>query len=339
MPWLLKNSLFMGNPVYPFLGSIFPGNYPSADISAFTSSARGQFWHGGMFSWKTWLVLPWELFTKGRNSFSFIGPVLLAFAPLVFLYRRAAFPFGLMLAMFGIQYACWSSSSSMIRLLIPALPLFCLYTAHQLTLLGKKWRGWVPWLVFPIVAWNLSWNAAMLNETGVPGVVFGKEMPQAYRSRPQHSYHYPYADAVLWIHENLPGNSKILLSGDSRSYPIPRNITVASIFNPDPLLERVRHAASPEELFGKLKAFGYTHLMIGHGEAFRNRGEALRALTPEQLRVLSFFLQFYAKPLFRNEYGVAIYKLAAPTDPIVPASKPEDLPELVRLAIAHGARF
>ncbi|OIO04448.1 MAG: hypothetical protein AUJ52_15385 [Elusimicrobia bacterium CG1_02_63_36] len=336
-PWLMKSFLFTGNPVYPFLGTVFGSG--NADIVGFTASARGHFWHGGALAWRTWILMPWELFSLGRSSFSFIGPLLVLFAPLALLRRRAAFPFGILLALFGVQFVMWACSTSMIRMLIPALPLFCLYAGHLLTRLGRDWKPWVPWIALLLVFWNLSWNAAMLNEMRAPGVVFGRETRSNYRSRPQHGYPTPVADVAAWVGDNLPVDAKILLSGDARSYPIPRLVVAASIFDPDPLLARTRDAASPEELYVRLRSEGFTHLIIGHAEAYRNRADALKNLSAAQLKTLVFFLKAYAKPLYRSSYGTAVYRLEAPDGPVrIPISN-GDLPELVRIAIAHGARL
>jgi hypothetical protein len=337
-PWLLKNALFVANPVYPFLGNLF-SNGLSVDAAAWTAAARGEFWHGGAFSWRTWLLLPWELFARARDLPSFVGPALIAFAPLALFWRKAAFPFGIATALFAIQYALWASSTAMSRFLIPALPLFCLFAAQQLTRLAKERRPWAPWLAVGVIAWNLSWNAAALDAMGAPGAVFGYETPSSYRQRPQRGYPHPYADAAVWIAENLPDGAKILLCGESRSYPIPHTVTTASAFDPDPLLSRLRGAAGPQDLFAKLKALGVTHLLIGHGEASRARAKALGNLTAEELRLLSFFLQAYANPLFQNDFGVVVYELRPPAGPVFPVSDPDQLPALVRLAIAHGARF
>jgi hypothetical protein len=336
-PWLIKNALFTGNPVYPFFGGWFLTPGLGVDVEGFAASARGHFWHGGALSWKTWLLQPWELFTRGRSSFSFIGPLFAALAPLALLWRRAAFPFGFLLALFAVQYALWASTTSMVRLLIPGLPLFCLYAAHSLTRLGREWRPWAPWLAMPLVAWNLAWNAAMLNEMKAPGPVFGYETRLDYLSKPQHGYHYPIADAADWISRLTPADSKVLIAGDSRSYPIGRRAEAASIFDPDPLLARLAVSDSPESLFLGLREEGFTHLLVGHGEAYRHRGPELKALSAKRIETLTWFLRGYANPLYRNAHGAAVYELRAPDGPVVAPATIDDLPELVKVALSHGA--
>src|SRR3990172_757105 len=83
-PWLLKNAFLLGNPVYPFLNGIFGTGAAYPDVEGLKASARGHYWYGGLLSWKTWLLMPWKLFIEGRSHYSFIGPLLIAFSPLMF---------------------------------------------------------------------------------------------------------------------------------------------------------------------------------------------------------------------------------------------------------------
>jgi hypothetical protein len=93
-PWYLKNWIFTGNPVYPFLFDLFGGQYWDsfrADWYAAADTGIG-------FRPTTWLGLPW-LLTLGVRDVNYwdgrTGPLLLLFLPLVLfyrftLYRRAA---------------------------------------------------------------------------------------------------------------------------------------------------------------------------------------------------------------------------------------------------------
>ena len=83
-PWLLKNLLATGNPVYPF---IFPAG--AMDASRLTFYTSGQAWGG----WRDFWLLPWQATIYAQEGASgygaSIGPLLLGLAPLSWIgYRR-----------------------------------------------------------------------------------------------------------------------------------------------------------------------------------------------------------------------------------------------------------
>ncbi len=332
-PWLLKNVFLTGNPVYPFLNGLFGtgGAYP--DVAGLKASARGHFWYGGLLSWKTWLLMPWQLFLKGRSHYSFIGPILIAFSPLMFRFRKAIFPFGWILLAFLVQYVAWSASTSMMRFFIPALPLFCLYTAHQLTLLGREWRTWAPWLTVPILLWNLAWNGSMLIQKEVPNVVFGHETVDHYLSRPHIGYPHQQYEMSLFIRRELPEDSRLLLVGEVRTAFLARDSAAHSLFDESLLLEFLKRSRSAEELHAALRATGFTHVLADYPEAKRNIQKRLRSLSPAQLLVMSRFWRGYLLEMRRSDHDVVLYALRTPKGPIPPIDHPSKLPEIVRIAL------
>ncbi|MFH2203678.1 MAG: glycosyltransferase family 39 protein [Elusimicrobiota bacterium] len=332
-PWLVKNALFTGNPVYPFLGAVFgqSGLYP--DAAALKDSARGHFWYGGLRHWQTWLLTPWLLFTQGRSHYSFIGPLLVAFFPLIFRVRKAVFPFGWLLLAFGVQYIAWSASSSMVRFFIPALALFCLYAAHQLTALGREWRPWAPWLVVPIVLWNLAWNGAMLLQKEVPVVVFGHETKEQYLGRAHIGYPPQQYEMARYINATLPPDARLMLLGDVRTAFLERDSATCSLFDEHPFLRALRTAPTAAGLQAILRAGGFTHVLADYPETLRNLQRRLHALTPEQLRILSRFWRGHLRPVRRNAHDVALYELTEPAGMIPAAGRPAELPEIIRIAL------
>lgn len=126
-PWYLKNLIFTGNPVYPF---IFGGRF----WDLFRSSAYAGNGTGIGFDVITLLRLPYEL-TLGIGDASFdglTGPLFLAFLPLLLIYtftsRRKTVPTAMwLLLIFALaQYLFWtmgvmfSAGLRQSRLLLPA---------------------------------------------------------------------------------------------------------------------------------------------------------------------------------------------------------------------------
>jgi len=85
-PWYVKNWAFTGNPVYPFLSSLFDGRYwDSFRAEWYAAAGSGIGWRLDML-----LALPW-LLTLGVHDANYwdgrTGPLFLLFLPLIVLYR------------------------------------------------------------------------------------------------------------------------------------------------------------------------------------------------------------------------------------------------------------
>ncbi|MCP4362472.1 MAG: hypothetical protein GY796_31080, partial [Chloroflexi bacterium] len=131
-PWYIKNWVFTGNPVYPFLSGVFDGQYWDSFRAEWYASA------GTGIGWRptTLLALPW-LLTLGVRDINFwdgrTGPLLLLFLPLVvwgafsrrYSDRPAAYNVLLMYTLahflFWTMGVIWSRSLWQSRLLLPGL--------------------------------------------------------------------------------------------------------------------------------------------------------------------------------------------------------------------------
>jgi 4-amino-4-deoxy-L-arabinose transferase-like glycosyltransferase len=132
-PWYLKNWLFTGNPVYPFLFDVFGGRLWDSFRAEWYASAGT----GIGFKPSTLLALPW-LLTLGVRDANYwdgrTGPLFLLFLPIVLLYglfryRQSERPAALdpllifVLAQFIVWMlgVVWSRSLWQSRLLLPGL--------------------------------------------------------------------------------------------------------------------------------------------------------------------------------------------------------------------------
>ena len=133
LPWYLKNWVFTGNPVYPFVfDGLFWDDYRKAAYSGAGS--------GIGFAPLEWLSLPFYL-TLGINDANYIdgrtGPLFLAFLPLILVYSlfryrpplpqalQALLIFALAQYLFWMVGVIWSSALWQSRLLLPALVALC----------------------------------------------------------------------------------------------------------------------------------------------------------------------------------------------------------------------
>jgi len=134
-PWMLKNWIWVGNPVAPFFNRLFPNPYIHISMEeAYFQRLRH---YDGLTSY--WAI-PVETTVRGGVLHGFLGPLFLL-APLGLLALRCAAGRRLMLAslLFGATYLANFGT----RFLLPALP--CLSLAMALGVMNL--RGALPALV------------------------------------------------------------------------------------------------------------------------------------------------------------------------------------------------
>lgn len=268
-PWLARNLLLTGNPVYPFVFD-------------------GRFWDPWKTAWITRpgtglvaeplrvVAAPWEVTVIGREGGLYdasLGPLLLALLPLaVWAGVRGGWA-GRVLAVAGVAYAGWlagAAQTSLLmqgRLLLPAAPfLAAAAVAGWARLPGidlpqvriSRLVGMVTGLVagLGVASLALGWLA----NPPLP-VLLGAEPPTRYQERRLGEY----AGAVQGL-GTLPAGAKVLFLWEPRTYLCPAAVTCqadAFLYNWRYLLHRVGDDAPAAA--ADLRAAGYTHLLVYGG--------------------------------------------------------------------------
>jgi hypothetical protein len=123
VPWMIKNALFVGNPVAPFANGLFPNQYVHVSFEKqYLSSLR-------YYHLTSSLQAPWELTVKGERLQGFFGPVFLLMPLALLSLRRHE---GRRLLFAGIVFAFPWFFNIGTRFLIPALPPLTLALAFAL---------------------------------------------------------------------------------------------------------------------------------------------------------------------------------------------------------------
>ena len=223
LPWLVKNWLVTGNPVYPFL---FGGVGWDATLEAWL------YWPGQSYSHNIldYVALPWlmtVLGIGGTASFSAtIGPLMLLLTPLVFLFlgRQRAVNYGLALVV--AQYAFFAVMIwrylylTQTRLLMAVFPFLCLVAAYAL----DKLPLWdhrtlrLSWVVGVVVSFVLILTLLM------EGYAFLAARPLAPLLGLESSGDYLarrlgfYIEAMRYTNAHLPGKASIMYMWEPRAY-------------------------------------------------------------------------------------------------------------------------
>ncbi len=258
--WYIKNFLFTGNPVYPF---VFGGTQWDAMRAAWY--ARGG--SGIGFEPLALLTLP-IVATLGVRDANFydgrMGPLVLMLAPLLALNRPRVDRF---VFMFLIQFAFWvigvigSASLWQTRLLLPALVLLVPPLAAALRNLSRfdlqsfSLRRITTIVVALVLALTFIAQTVSVMAMNPLAYMIGAESREHFLTRDMGDH----ADALLAINQ-LPTNARVQFMWEPRSYLAQRSVRA------DPLLDALPHLVATNGSLDagvqQMKRDGFTHVLV-----------------------------------------------------------------------------
>ena len=123
LPWLIKNLIFVGNPVYPFLYEIFGGaNWDGFDVQRFT---REMSHYGPSLGIWRYLSLPLFITCDWGTGDIPIGPIILLCLPFLFFIKNVDKTIKYLLIFCFLYFLFWTNTSMVIRFLFPCVALLC----------------------------------------------------------------------------------------------------------------------------------------------------------------------------------------------------------------------
>jgi len=254
-PWLGKNVVDTGNPVYPLANRIFHGRY--------WDQARETQWsavHGPRAI--TARELADSAFdVAGRSDWH--SPLYVALVPLAFARpgsrRLAAVLFGYATYLF---LTWWLLTHRLDRFWLPLLPALAVLAA-----LGGDWtksRGWSI-LLGAILAFGLLTNLtyistalAGLNEWTGDLTFLRRDIPRRLNA------------PLARLDAEIPANSRTLLVGQAAVFHLDHSVIYNTVFNNE-TIETLASGKSPDEFREALRQLGVTHVYIDWKEIARHR--------------------------------------------------------------------
>jgi hypothetical protein len=272
-PWLMKNWLLAGNPVYPLLGQWFPNpHWSSAQARVFSERHAPTF---GLATFGEFFTLVWK--------YSFVEPgavpLLLLTTPLFLLVprtepaaKRVGWVFvGAYVGWFCCTFRPW-------RFLFPAFGTAAVAAAFAMEKLGRDAMVRVAvrvavGLVMAASVASLAMNDLM--DVGDPQQVppqisfvqydLGRVTRDEFLSRVGKGVLEP----IIWMNEQLPRNATVLYVGEARAYDARQSVVYSTAFDQNPVTAMSRMAKTPEELVAALRARGITHVYVNSSELNR----------------------------------------------------------------------
>jgi hypothetical protein len=259
-PWLLRNYISSGNPVWPLAGALLGGSYWSPQASPETLLGRApgigldNIWTGLQYLW-TATTRPWLLVDRQIHVVS-LGPLLLpALLLLPFARWRAALR---MLAYAAVAYwLLWAfffsrtsirylSTFFLLAAVLGAYALVSLATRHR----AMRWAGAVVIVMLVVMSAEATAGAGRFLPT-----VFA--LDKAAESHYLETYMEDY-NMMRYISANLPPDARVYVwDGQPRGYYIARPYVYARLV---PLY--TGFASEPSEWRERLRQLGITHILL-----------------------------------------------------------------------------
>ena len=263
-PWLGKNLIDTGNPVYPLAFGVFGGRHWDADRDARWSRAHGP------------RPIEWPAFTlavgdvAGRSDWQ--SPLFAALGPLAFFRagsRRAAAWIAIYSAYLFLTW--WTLTHRLDRFWLPILPglavLAVLGEYLFRAMVGKAWLAAVLGLGVVANATYCSTALAAFNEwLGDLG---------ALRSSVPRMLNGPMVN----MDEQLPKGARVLLVGQAAVFHLDRPIAYNTVFNREGI-EAIARGRTPREVGESLRAAGIAAIYVDWFEVERYRSPGNYGFTP-----------------------------------------------------------
>lgn len=304
-PWLIKSYVHTGNPIFPFGYQIFGGKFwdleKSQNLIAFNFLESV-----GERTIPNFLAKFWDL-TMNSPKYGMLlgfGPVFLAFAPLIFLFRKVDSVLKHLLIYSAISLSIWFFGPQVLRYLMiyPMLSIVSGEAADKMFQV-KNIKIVVALLLISSLVFNSAlWYGA--NRIKLP-YALGMETEQEFYLKLEDHNAY---NVFKYANENIPENSKLLLFREPRGY-----LSDLDYIRGDPLTQKVLDYSQIKDagdMYRELKRLSITHILINTKVDFfglHNPNQPPRY--PEKiLKLMDETLENNGKLLF-SESGAYLYEL------------------------------
>ena len=244
-PWLVKNWVLLGSPLYPYfahrmLDPWLQALYDAAQAVQAPDATLSQSLRGIRAPVTLWGVFfaPGGLTAEGEGAFYFTNRILLLLPLGIFLLRRRWLGWMVAPPLLYLLLILLPFPATNLRYLIPAIPALTLAVAFILLEAGSRYvprrRATLVVLVLATVALGPSWRAARrwVSDTEAVPYLLGRASGSDYWA----THHDPgvraFAPMVSFVNEHVPDTARILLLFEARGFPMePRVIQDNKITN------------------------------------------------------------------------------------------------------------
>jgi hypothetical protein len=297
LPWLLKNILMTGNPIYPLMPERFGGIEWNAELGSQLVSWQASMGMGRSVA--DTIALPWNMTVRANlwyeNFDGILSPLYLMWIPAAALWRPIPTA-GRRLALLSLLALCvWAWGPQQLRFFMPALPLLSLLVAW---VLDRAASGLLPRLA-SLLALLMSFAYFVLFTLHIAAVTLPNQTPAALGLETREDYllrwpPLPY-EAMERANRELPENAKLVLLWENRAYYLDRPYVADSFYEASWIMQLIAQDPSGALFEQRLRDEGVTHILMNtdlgkiFGRHYNPRlREALDRFVRERAKILHF---------------------------------------------------
>lgn len=209
LPWLGRNAILTGNPVYP----MFSGLIPSRDWNPELSHRFGNY-----FRYYNWAQNSFRGFGEETRKVLLVVAAIVLVAIAVFIYRRASTPLSRALVVFTVvPLIAWLPVVGLyFRFWLPMLPIVWLqlaaFAAHYVA--SRRWVAWPP--VAGLAVWLVIWLRALAQDTS--GFVADLRMGFGLTQPVQEFASDELWQAFRFLNQETPKSANVLFAAFSTTF-------------------------------------------------------------------------------------------------------------------------
>lgn len=282
-PWLVKNLVLKGNPVYPLLDSLFSfihgGREPAAFLGASDVESGGFSFirnRMGVYGEEAWqiLLLPLRIFVEGRDHSpqhfdGVLNPLFALAVPMAFAGNRKGHRIFFLFLIAFVFTVSVLTADLRIRYILPILPFVTILAVmgirNAVNWLQHRWlrsremaAGAVAAGVALLMAANLFYLGNLFTDVRPLPYILGQETRDAFLSRQVGSY-----PAVAFINRTLPEDAVVyLLYLHGRGYHLEREYLHHVGLETYIVRALGRSSTDAETLRAFLRSLGGTYLLV-----------------------------------------------------------------------------
>jgi len=258
-PWLIKNQLMTGNPVFPLANTVFQASLSGwgTDETQRWNRAHSLPEHDRALTAR--LGIAWNHTVADKHQR--FGPAIILIGLVGLLGRRRRRVDLLLLVILLIQLGAWLFMTHLFArfAVVWLIPLALLCGRAVVDAGGPARRSLIVLGLVTGSAWNLGFAAQLHRDESRGGAPASLMYGGTARG-------FEYFRVV---NEELPPDVKILLVGEARAFYFQREVDYCVTFNHNPFLAAVRSAATPEDVAHWVRTRQYSHLLVNWTEIGR----------------------------------------------------------------------
>ena len=294
VPWLIKNGVFYGNPIYPFYHEWFQ---PHAEIMPnwrYFNETTGIPWRSAPWSaFVVWLEAPFEAARYQREIPQYADPVLIGLLPAGLWLSLRDRRFKILLCFTAAAWLPVSFVTDLPRYFIPIFPALSLASAAAVQSGGRVLRAAVVvcLAVFGVTLWIGILPSERLR------VFTGQQAESDFLEHINSSYPGPLDAAARWIDGNAPQEARVLVFGDSRGFQLTRDYILSTPKQITPLELWANASVDGSALSQRLAREKIRYIIVNHAEILRLG--LTYSFTPAGKSALDRFWSRYTRKVFQ----------------------------------------